>query len=47
VAPDVIAGCEDVGAGSEKFLGELRSDAQAVRDVLRIDDAEVCVQLVP
>jgi hypothetical protein len=45
VAPDVVAGCENVRAGGEELLRELRRQPQSVRDVFRVDDAEIDVEL--
>jgi hypothetical protein len=46
VAPDVIAGRDDVGASLEDAQRELRSQPRAVRRVLAVDDAEVGAELV-
>jgi hypothetical protein len=42
----VVAQGDDVGAGVEQAVGELRRDACPVGDVLAVDDAEVDVQLL-
>ena len=44
-APGVVAERDRVGAGGEQPLGEPRRDADAVRDVLAVDDADVDVEL--
>ena len=46
-APGVVAERDRVGAGGEEALGELRRDADAVGDVLAVDDAERGVELGP
>jgi hypothetical protein len=46
VAPvGVIAERDDIGAGGEQTLSELRCDARSVRDVLAVDDADVGAEL--
>jgi hypothetical protein len=45
-AVGVIAEGDDVRAGSEQLLCELRRDAGAVGDVLPVDDAGVDVELL-
>jgi hypothetical protein len=45
--PGVVAEREDVGAGGEQLLGELRRKPAAVGRVLGVDDAEVGAELVP
>ena len=45
-APRVVAEREGVGACGEQPLGEARRDADAVRDVLAVDDADVDVELL-
>jgi hypothetical protein len=42
----VIAERDDVGAGPQQAVGELRRDPRAVGDVLAVDDAEVGVELL-
>jgi hypothetical protein len=42
----VVTQRDHVGAGREQLLGELRSDAGAVGDVLAVDDADVRLELV-
>jgi hypothetical protein len=46
VAPDVVARRENVSAGGKELLRELGRQAQSVRDVFRVDDAEVDFELV-
>jgi hypothetical protein len=41
----VIAERDDVCAGGEQLVRELRRDARAVGDVLAVDDADVGVEL--
>jgi hypothetical protein len=47
VPPDVVACRDHVGARGEELLGELGGEADAVRGVLAVDDAEVDPELVP
>ena len=42
----VVAERDDVGAGGEQLVGELRRDAGAVGDVLAVDDADVGAELL-
>lgn len=42
----MVAERDDVGAGVQQLVGELPGDSRAVRDVLAVDDAEVCADLV-
>jgi hypothetical protein len=42
----VISEREDVGARAEQLVGELWRDARAVGDILAVDDADVCTDLV-
>jgi hypothetical protein len=42
----VVARRDHVGAGGEELLGQLGGQADAVRGVLAVDDAEVDPQLV-
>jgi hypothetical protein len=46
VAPDVVAGRENVRPSGEELLRQLRGQPQSIRDVFRVDDAEVDVELV-
>ena len=46
LAPDVVAERDRVGAGGEELLGELRGQADAVRGVLAVHDAEVDLELL-
>jgi hypothetical protein len=43
----VVARRDHVGARRQKLLGELGGQADAVRGVLAVDDAEVDPELVP
>jgi hypothetical protein len=43
---DVVAKRDDVGAGGQQAVGELRRDPDAVGDVLAVQDAEVDVKLL-
>jgi hypothetical protein len=45
-APDVVPEGDRIGAGREHAVGELRRDADAVGEILAVEDAEVGVQLV-
>jgi hypothetical protein len=42
----VIPERDDVRAGGQQLVGELRRDSRAVGDVLAVDDADVGVELV-
>jgi hypothetical protein len=42
----VVPERDDVRAGGEELVGELRRDARAVGDVLAVDDAEIDVELL-
>jgi hypothetical protein len=44
--PGVVAEGQDVGAGGEQLLGELRRQPAPVGRVLGVDDAEVGAELV-
>jgi hypothetical protein len=45
--PDVVPGRDDVGARREELVGELGRQAEPVGGVLAVDDADVCLELVP
>jgi hypothetical protein len=45
--PDVVAGRENVGAGSEELLRQLRGQPEPVGCVLAVDNAEMGAELVP
>jgi len=47
VAPDVVSRRDHVGAGLEDARRQLGGQADAVRRVLPVHDAEVGVELVP
>jgi hypothetical protein len=46
MAPDVVPGRDNVGAGLEEARRELGGEADAVRRVLAVEHAEVGVELV-
>ena len=46
LAPDVVAERDRVGARGEELLGELRGQADAVRGVLAVHDADVDLELL-
>jgi hypothetical protein len=43
----VVAERDRIGARGEEAVGQLRGDADAVGDVLAVDDADRGVELVP
>jgi hypothetical protein len=44
--PDVVACCDNIRAGREELLGQLRRESDPVRCVLSVDNTEVGVELV-
>ena len=46
MAPDVVPGRDHVGAGLEDAVGELGGQADPVRRVLAVHDAEIGLKLV-
>jgi hypothetical protein len=42
----VVAERDRVGPGGKEAIGQLRRDADPVRDVLAVDDADIRIELV-